>query len=90
MQRLIIYFKEITASIDSAMTMQVLNDYGHLSNFNNKVIVPMYAKTNQELSPINKLLAEKNFLNLHILVLPKSHKIIRSLFLIAYLISLLI
>jgi len=90
MQRLIIYFKEVTARIDSAMTMQVLNDYGHLSNLNNKVIVPIYAKTNQELNQINNLLTEKNFLNLHIFVLPKSHKIIRSLFLIAYLISLLI
>ena len=47
MKKLIIYFKEISARIDSAMTLQVLNDYGHLSNMNNKVIVPIYAKTKE-------------------------------------------
>ncbi|CAM8362788.1 glycosyltransferase family 4 protein [Candidatus Methylopumilus planktonicus] len=84
MKKLIIYFKEISARIDSAMTLQVLNDYGHLSSFNNKVIVPIYAKTNQEINQIYELLAQKKFTNLHLIVLPKSHKIIRSLYLITH------
>jgi hypothetical protein len=89
MKKLIIYFKEISARIDSAMTLQVLNDYGHLSNFNNKVIVPIYAKTSHEIKQIHDFLAEKKFNNLYLIVLPKSHKIIRSLFLIAYVLSFL-
>ena len=89
MKKLIIYFKEISARIDSAMTLQVLNDYGHLSNFNNKVIVPIYAKTSHEINQIHDFLAEKKFTNLHLIALPKSHKIIRSLFLIYYVLSFL-
>lgn len=89
MKKLIIYFKEISARIDSAMTLQVLNDYGHLSNFNNKVIVPIYAKTSHEINQIHDFLAEKKFTNLYLIVLPKSHKIIRSLFLIYYVLSFL-
>ena len=89
MKKLIIYFKEISARIDSAMTLQVLNDYGHLSNFNNKVIVPIYAKTSHEINQIHDFLAEKKFTKLHLIVLPKSHKIIRSLFLIYYVLSFL-
>jgi glycosyltransferase involved in cell wall biosynthesis len=89
MKKLIIYFKEISARIDSAMTLQVLNDYGHLSNFNNKVIIPIYAKTSYEIDQIHDFLVEKKFNNLHLIVLPKSHKIIRSLFLIAYVLSFL-
>jgi glycosyltransferase involved in cell wall biosynthesis len=89
MKKLIIYFKEISARIDSAMTLQVLNDYGHLSNFNNKVMVPIYSKTSHEINQIHDFLAEKKFNNLHLIVLPKSHKIIRSLFLIFYVFSFL-
>lgn len=89
MKKLIIYFKEISARIDSAMTLQVLNDYGHLSIFNNKVIVPIYAKTSHEINQIHDFLAEKKFNNLYLIVLPKSHKVIRSLFLIAYVLSFL-
>jgi glycosyltransferase involved in cell wall biosynthesis len=89
MKKLIIYFKEISARIDSAMTLQVLNDYGHLSNFNNKVILPIYAKTSHDINQIHDFLAEKKFSNLHLIVLPKSHKIIRSLFLISYVFLLL-
>jgi len=84
MKKLIIYFKEISARIDSAMTLQVLNDYGHLSSLGNKVIVPIFAKTNQEIKQIYDFLADKKFTNLHLILLPKSHKIIRSLFLIFY------
>ena len=89
MKKLIIYFKEISARIDSAMTLQVLNDYGHLSNFNNKVILPIYAKTSHDINQIHAFLCEKKFSNLHLIVLPKSHKIIRSLFLISYVFLLL-
>ncbi|QDD01818.1 glycosyltransferase family 4 protein [Candidatus Methylopumilus planktonicus] len=89
MKKLIIYFKEISARIDSAMTLQVLNDYGHLSNFNNKVILPIYAKTSHDINQIYAFLGEKKFSNLHLIVLPKSHKIIRSLFLIYYVFLLL-
>ena len=84
MKKLIIYFKEISARIDSAMTLQVLNDYGHLSGFGNKVIVPIFAKTNAEINQIYDFLADNKFTNLHLIFLPKSHKIIRSLFLIFY------
>ena len=89
MKKLIIYFKEISARIDSAMTLQVLNDYGHLSNFNNKVILPIYAKSSHDINQIHAFLCEKKFSNLHLIVLPKSHKIIRSLFLISYVFLLL-
>lgn len=89
MKKLIIYFKEISARIDSAMTLQVLNDYGHLSNLGNKVIVLIFAKTNQEINQIYDFLSDKEFTNLHLIVLPKSHKIIRSLFLISYVFLLL-
>jgi glycosyltransferase involved in cell wall biosynthesis len=90
MKKLIIYFKEISARIDSAMTLQVLNDYGHLSSMNNKVIVPIYAKTNQEINQIYELLAQKKFNNLHLIVLPKLHKVIRSLYLITQVFLLLL
>ena len=90
MKKLIIYFKEISARIDSAMTLQVLNDYGHLSSMNNKVIVPIYAKTNHEINQIYELLAQKKFNNLHLIVLPKCHKVIRSLYLITQVFLLLL
>jgi glycosyltransferase involved in cell wall biosynthesis len=89
MKKLIIYFKEVSARIDSAMTLQVLNDYGYLSNSDNKVIVFIYAKNTLEISQVNNLVIENKFKNFHLIFLPQSNKVFRSLFLIFYTFSII-
>jgi glycosyltransferase involved in cell wall biosynthesis len=84
MKKLIIYLKEVSARIDSAMTLQVLNDYGYLSNLNNKVVVFIFAKNIREINQMNQLVLENKFNNLHLCFLPQTHKVFRSFFLLTY------
>ena len=42
MKKTILYLREIGAGLDSGMTIQVLNDYGHLSHIGNEILVPVH------------------------------------------------
>ena len=88
MKKLIIYFKDVSARIDSGMTLQVLNDYGSLSNLDNMIVLPISAKNSIEKKQIEDFIIERNFRNLHIIFLPSAHKIIKSLYLLCQLISI--
>lgn len=50
MKKSIFYFREIGAGLDSGMTIQVLNDYGHLSLIGNNVVVPVYPVVNTDMA----------------------------------------
>ena len=50
MKKSIFYFMEIGAGLDSGMTIQVLNDYGHLSLIGNNVVVPVYPTLNTDMA----------------------------------------
>jgi len=90
MKKLIIYFKDVSARIDSGMTLQVLNDYGNLSNFDNYTVLPISAKNNIEKKQIEDFVEKSNFQNLHLVFLPCTHKIIKSLYLLFRLIVILL
>ena len=50
MKKSIFYFREIGSRLDSGMTIQVLNDYGHLSAMGNDVFVPVYPIVNSDVA----------------------------------------
>ena len=81
-KKLIIYFREISASVDSGMTLQVLNDYGCLSSLNNEIVIPVYAKNCAQKKQIRSFILDNNFVNLKLFFLPLAPKKIRLIFLI--------
>ena len=48
LKKSIFYFREVGAGLDSGMTIQVVNDYGHLSLMGNDVFVPVYPIFNSD------------------------------------------
>ena len=57
MKNEIFYLREISESIDSGMSLQVINDYGHMSS-NNKVYIPINHSNHTSDNPLDKYLAK--------------------------------
>jgi len=65
-KRKIVYFREIDKNIDSGMTLQILNDYGHLSNLNYDIYL-IVKQESSLLSQLNEYIKENGFKHIHII-----------------------
>lgn len=70
---MIFYLREIGARLDSAMTLQVLNDYGHVSQIGYNVAVPVVYRDRNDWDRLQSYAAHHGFRNLQTIGYDQRH-----------------
>jgi glycosyltransferase involved in cell wall biosynthesis len=77
MDKTLLYFREISCGLDSGMTLQVINDYGHLSNLGYTVVVPVYCNSAANQQVLERFVETNGFKDLKLFFCRSKYKKLR-------------